>query len=149
MFGHMLMFACFTCFSVHTQPNLISNANVQKYAQVGHLGECTTFWMLQGRWESENNHPLPLFSPPPPPHSLWLTPSPSSSSSDTSSWQPAPFNSLQHSLGLGNHWCSAPSVANTPAPSLVELSHLEPYDEAFPRGVFLLPQTDLRCCEEK
>lgn len=44
-------------------------------------------------------------------HPLWLTPptttttttsspSPSSSSSDTSSWQLAPFNSLQHSLGL-------------------------------------------------
>lgn len=43
MFVDMLMFACFTCFSVHTQPNLISNANVQNYAQAGHLGECTTF----------------------------------------------------------------------------------------------------------
>lgn len=88
--------------------------------------------MVQGSWESENvtpsNPSIPLTPPPPPPQPPQLTPSPQSSSSDTSSWQPAPFNSLQHLLGLGNHWCSAPSAATTPAPSLVGLSHLGPYD---------------------
>lgn len=93
--------------------------------------------------------PLPLAPPLPPPHPLWLTPSPSPSSSDTSSWQPAPFNSLQHSLGPGNQWFSAPSAATTPAPLLVGLSHLGPYDGAFPRGVFLLPKTAQRCCEKR
>ncbi len=72
----------------------------------------------------------PRLHPTPP----WLTPSPSPSSSDTSSWQPAPFNSLQHLLGLANHWCSAPSMATTPAPSLVGLSHLRPYDGEIWRG---------------
>lgn len=77
-----------------------------------------------------------------PPHPPQLTPSPSPSSSDTSSWQPAPFNSLQHLLGPSNHWCSAPTMATTPAPSLVGLSHLGPYDREFlGGGVLLLPQT--------
>lgn len=75
-------------------------------------------------------------------HPGW-PPSPSPSSSDTSSWQPAPFNSLQHLLGQANHWCSAPTMATTPAPSLVELSHLGPYDGAFLGEFFLLPQTAL------
>lgn len=84
--------------------------------------------MLLGSWKSENG-PLPITEYHPrlhPTHSG--RPPPPNPSSDTSSWQPAPFNSLQHSLGLGNHWCSAPSVATTPAPSLVGPSHLGPYD---------------------
>lgn len=74
-------------------------------------------------------HPTHSGRPPPP-----------NPSSDTSSWQPAPFNSLQHSLGLGNHWCSTPSVATTPAPSLVGSSHLGPYDGVFPMGCLLTSQ---------
>lgn len=92
---------------------------------------------------TEWTYPLSLLHHPPPlPHPPWSTPSPSASSSDTSSWQPAPFNSLQHLLGRGNHWCSAPTVATTPAPSLVGLSHLGPYDGEFlGGGVLLLPKT--------
>ncbi|GLD65497.1 cytoplasmic polyadenylation element-binding protein 2-like isoform X1 [Lates japonicus] len=93
-----------------------------------------------------HHHPtssLPLTQPPPPPHPPRPTPSPSPSSSDTSSWQPAPFNSLQHLLGLANQWCSAPTVATTPAPSLVGLSHLGPYDGEFvPKLVSFSRQTD-------
>lgn len=143
------------CFCTHTRLNLNCNANVQGNARVSPLDQSVSFCMLQGSWESENETPhlLPLRPPPPPPYPHRVTPpphppSPSPSSSDTSSWQPAPFNSLQHSLGLGNHWCSAPSVSTTPAPSLVELSHLGPYDGALLGGVFLRPRTAQRCCEK-
>lgn len=96
----MRMFACFTCFSVHTQPNLISDANVQNYAQVSHLGESNTFWMFQGRWESENNHPLPPFSHHPrlhPTHSGWPPP-------PAHHHQTPAAGSLPHLTPSSTHW---------------------------------------------
>lgn len=121
-------------FIIHQYEQLISAFGSS------HLGRWVTFCMLLGSWKSENG-PLPITEYHPrlhPTHSG--RPPPPNPSSDTSSWQPAPFNSLQHSLGLGNHWCSAPSVATTPAPSLVGPSHLGPYDGVFPTGCLLTSQ---------
>lgn len=98
---------------------------------------CRTQGSWKSVWETENGPTWPQHQHHPhqhPTHSGCIQstdPSPSPSSSDTSSWQPAPFNSLQHLLGLANHWCSAPTMATTPAPSLVWPSHLGPYDGEF------------------
>lgn len=96
---------------------------------------------------SQRMEPPPPCLPLTPTHPLWLTPSPRPSSSDPSSWHPAPLNSLQHLLGPANHWCSAPSVAATPAPltgGTVPSGTLwwRIYGEGVGRGgVFLLPKT--------
>ena len=141
MFRFVLIFSCFSCiYSLCTllyDPERTERATSKVKSEFGlvFLDWCVTFCMCQGSWESGNDTPLcPLKHHPrlhhthpgwPPP------PSPSPSSSDTSSWQPAPFNSLQHLLGLANHWCSAPSMATTPAPLLVGQSHLGPCDGEF------------------
>ena len=121
---------------VHPLPQCAENTAtckgecVQNYAQVW---IDVTHWMVQGSWESENvtpsNPSIPLTPPPPPPQPPRLTPSPPAHHHQTPAAGSLPHLTPSSTYWvLGNHWCSAPSAATTPAPSLVGLSHLGPYD---------------------
>lgn len=114
--------------------------------------------MVQGSWESENvtpsNPSIPLTPPPPPPQPPRLTPSPPAHHHQTPAAGSLPHLTPSSTYWvLGNHWCSAPSAATTPAPSLVGLSHLGPYDggisgEGFGVGG-VSSYFPKRCCEKR